>query len=182
MAQAQQQSKLSAAQRAALFAQATRQYVQTLPSMTFQEGQQVSIQLPKTRFLSKVYLLVKGTFKAAHASKTTFAKSNFDKYNLLKNVFVSINNGFQPYKVSGPMLHLKNLIDDYKNTGLAADTFHTEVLDNAVSAAGSTDDIEFVLELPNTINDRDTVGLLLLQNDSTIVTVGADLGSIKDVM
>jgi hypothetical protein len=174
-------SKVTAAQRAALFSQATRQYMQTLPSMTFTEGQPVSQVLPKTRFLSKIFLLVKGTFKAKHASKTTFTKSNFDKYNLLKNVYISINNGFMPYKISGPMLSLYNKINNYKNVALA-DNYDTDLLENVVSADGASDKVQFILELPQTINDRDTIGLILLQNDATVVNIGADLGAVKDVM
>lgn len=176
------QQQLSPQQRAVLFAQATRKYIQNLPSQSFSDNQTISFQLPKARFLSKVYLQVSGTFKATHASKTSWTPSVFEKYNLIKQVRMSINNGFNPYQISGARLRLYNIINNYKNVGLATDTFGQNRLDNVVSSSGATNTVKFTLELPITINERDTVGLILLQNESTLVTIDIDCNALSSIM
>lgn len=174
------QAKLSPSQRASLFAQSTRQYKQELPSMTFKEGETISISLPKTRFLSKISLKVKGSFKVTHASKTSYTKAKFDKYKLLRQVRMSINNGFNPYQVGGAELYMYNLMNQFTPAG--DDNFGMDVLENVVSSGGTTDKVSYVLDLPMTLNDRDPVGLLMLQNEQTVVTLSVDCGYLKDVM
>ena len=173
-------SKLTPSQRAMLFANATRKYEQSLPSQTLIENQTLSFQLPKTRFLSKIYLIVKGSFKVAHASDATYTKTTFDKYNLIKRVRMSINNGFNPYDISGSMLRLYNQMNKFATP--SADNFSLDVLGNTVSSAGTTNNVSMVLELPITINERDPIGLLLLQNEQSIVTLNIDCGAISDLM
>lgn len=178
MANAQQ--RLNPSQRAALFAQSTRQYKQELPSMTFKEGETISISLPKTRFLSKISLKVKGTFKASHATKTTFEATNFDKYRLLRQIRMSINNGFNPYQIGGAELYMYNLMNNHVPKG--EDKFGLDTLGKVVSVAGSVNKVAYTLDLPMTLNDRDPVGLIMLQNEQTVVTLSIDGGYLKDMM
>jgi hypothetical protein len=175
-----QNQKLSPAQRAMYFANATRKYEQMLPSQAFVENQTISFQLPKTRFLSKIYLIMKGSFKVTHASKTSYTKSVFDKHNLVKRVRMSINNGFNPFDISGSMLNLYNKMNKFAVP--TADNFSLDVLGNVVSSGGTVNTVSNVYELPITINERDPIGLLLLQNEQSIVSLNVDCGSIKDLM
>lgn len=174
------ESKLSPAQKSANFKLATRQYVQTLPSMTFAEGQTVSVILPKSRFGQKLYLQVAGAFTTTHASKTTFAKTPFDKYNLLKQIRLQLNNGFNPYQISGRDLYFYNQVSNCVNDYLDADPFGTTQLGNVVSVGGTSNTIKFTLEMPLTINDRDEVGIINLQNPETSVTLSIDCDTIKN--
>jgi hypothetical protein len=173
-------SKLSPAQRANMFAQATRQYKQELPSMPFAEGEQRSVSFPKTRFLSRVYLRVEGTYKATHASKTELTLSEFDKYRILRQLRVEINNGFNPYQIGGPELSLYNLMKEYSPQ--ESDNNGIDLLEKVVSSGGTTNKLNYTMELPMTLNDRDPVGLLLLQNEQTIVTMNVDCGYLADMM
>jgi len=173
-------SKLTPAQRANMFAQATRQYKQELPSMSFKEGETISISLPKTRFLSKISLKVKGSFKATHATKTAFTNTKFDKYKLLRQVRMSINNDFNPYQLGGAELYLYNLMNKFVPMG--ADNFNLDVLGNVVSSAGTVNNVSYILDLPMTLNDRDPVGMIMLQNEQTVVTLNVDCGYLKDMM
>ena len=174
------QAKLNPAQRAALFAQSTRQYKQELPSMTFKEGETISISLPKTRFLSKISLKVKGSFKVTHASKTSYTASKFDKYKLMRQIRLSINNGFNPYQIGGVELYLYNLVNKF--VPLGDDNFGGDLLGKVVSSGGTANSVSYTLDLPITLNDRDPVGLIMLQNEQTVVTLSADCGYIKDMM
>jgi hypothetical protein len=175
-------SKLSPQARALNFMQATRKYHQILESRQFLEGQTLSFQLPKTRLLSNIYLMVSGTFKTTHASKTTFQKGVFDKYNLIKQTRLSINNGFNPFSISGGMLNLYNKVNLFKNLNLAPDVYGNDTLENVVSSAGTTNKVKFALELNVALNERDTVGLQNLQSESTLVTLQVDCGYLKDMM
>jgi hypothetical protein len=174
------QQKLSPDQRARMFSQMTRKYEQVLPSEKFKENSTLSFQLPKTRFLSKITLHVRGTFKTAHGSKTSFTKSIFDKFNLVRRVRLSINNGFNPYDISGNMLSLYNKANHYQRPD--ADVFDLDVLGNVVSVSGTTNTVTYALELPISLNDRDPIGLLLLQNEQSIVTLNVDTSSLSSIM
>ncbi len=171
---------LSPSQRAMLFAQATREYKVGQPSKIYANGQTLRFDLPKSRFLSKILLNVKGTFKATHASKTTFTEMTIGRYNLLKQVRVSINNGFNPFQISGKSLKLYNIINNLSKPD--SDVFGMDTFGNTVSSSGATNTVNFTLEIPLTLNDRDAVGLILLQNDETYVTMELDLGGIVDCM
>jgi len=179
---AQAVSKLSPAQRSANFKLATRKYEQGISTMTFQEGQTVSTILPKSRFGQKIFLMVAGTFTASHASKTVFAKTPFDKYNLLKQVRVQMNNGFNPYQIGGRDLYLYNLTSNMTNESLDVDPFTTTTLGNVVSVGGTSNAVKFCVELPFTINERDEVGILNLQNPETSVTLSVDCETIKQAL
>lgn len=175
--------QLSPQERANNFALATRQYIQTLPDVTFADGQSVSFSIPKVRFLQKITLMVKGTFKTSHASKTTFTKSVFDKYNLIKQIRMTVNGSMNPYQISGQMLKIYNDIYDFTNDRLEeSDVFKTEVLENVVSVSGTTNKVKFALDLPVTINDRDTVGIIMAQSDQTNINITIDFDSIKKIM
>jgi hypothetical protein len=171
-------AQLTPQQRAANFSLATRQYIQSAPGIPFSEGQTVSYTLPKARFLQKITLQVSGTFVAKHATKTTFTPSVFDRYNLLNMVRLSINAGFNPYQISGAMLALYNKINSYKSNFLDGDVFQTNVMQNACSPTGATNNIQFSLELPITINDRDAIGLIMLQDDTTVVQLQIDCATL----
>lgn len=175
-----EQKLLAPNERMYRFLQSTRQYKQELPAMTFSAGQTISTTFPKTRFLSKVYLRIKGSFVAKHASKTTFTKNPFDMYRLIRQVRLTINNGFNPYQIGGVELSLYNLADMF--SALKADPYGTRVIENVVSSAGTTDKVSYTLELPITLSEKDLIGLVNLQNEQTVVTLNVDCGNITDVM
>jgi len=174
------QTKLSPAQRANMFAQSTRQYKQELPSMPFTEGETRSVSFPKTRFLSKVFLRIEGSFKATHASKTSFTLSEFDKYRILRQLRIEMNNGFNPYQIGGAELSMYNTMKEFSPQ--EADNYGIDKLENVVSSGGTTNKINYTMELPLTLNDRDPVGLVLLQNEQTVVTLNVDCGQLSDIM
>ena len=177
----QKAQQLSASQRAFFFAQATRQYIQPLPSQNFVEGQTLSWDLPKARFLSRIWITVEGTFTATNAVKSTFDTNVFDKYNILRRISLSINNGYHPYSCSGISAYLYNLVNGYTKSP-APGNYNSEILETNAGVAGSVNTVRFTLELPVTINPRDTVGLILLQNEATIVTLAVDCDQLKNIL
>jgi hypothetical protein len=176
------QAKLSPpAIRAQKFAMATRKYESVLPGQAFAENVTLHYDLPPARFLSKIYLRVRGSFICSHAAKVVFTNTPFDMYRLIRQVRVSINNGFTPYQMSGVGLRLYNLAS--RINAPAADTFGLEAITNTVAPApGAADTVNFTLELPLSINDRDTIGMLMLQNRESNVSIDIDCGSFLDIM
>jgi hypothetical protein len=177
-------SKLSPQERANNFALSTRQYIQPLAALQFVEGQTVSFNIPNYRFFQKLYLMVSGTFSSKHASKTTFTKSVFDKYNLLRQIRMDINGSLNPYQISGSMLSVYNRLSNPLNEDLDNDVFLTNVLGNTVASSGdgASNKVNFVVELPITTNDRDIIGILNAQDKTTTLTVSIDCNTLSSLM
>lgn len=173
-------NQVPASVRAQNFVLNTSKYLQKLSKKSFEENTTLSWDLPKVRFLSKISLICKGTFKATHASKTSYTKSTFDKYNLLRRVRMTLNNSFNPYNISGAMLAQYNKIN--KITHSTVDNFSLDVLGNVVSSGGTSNSLSFVIELPITLNERDPYGLLMLQNEQTLATLNLDTSTLASIM
>jgi hypothetical protein len=178
-------TKLSPAERAMYFSQATRQNMQVLPAIAGAENGTISFSLPKVRLLSKVRLLVTAVLNAQHAALTTYAPGPFAPYGFIRRVAMEVNNGFSPFILSGRELYWYNLVRAMDNnlnpvypvvaTTLATCNRSRAIQEiEAAAAPGADNIVKFVVDLPVTLNDRDPVGLLLLQNEETVVTVTVD--------
>lgn len=175
--QAQQVKQVDPAVRAAMFAQMTRQHIRSMPSESANAGETITFTLPKVRLLSKIWLLVTATVKVTHASASTFQPHPFAPWNLLRRVSVDANNGFSPLVVSGRDLYFYNLVlHDPRTLTRQTSGRGRVVMTNQAGSSGATNTIRFLAELPITLNDRDPVGLILLQNEETVVTVTVDVG------
>ena len=185
MAQAQTQApKLSPQQRAQLFAQGTRRNFQMLPGkQVSQENQQVEFELPKTRLLSKVWVEVDATATLV-SDNATIPTKPFSPYGMLRRVSLDLNNGFTPYVVSGEEAYIYNMdrlnpeVGDPSDSVLRGMAYQENGADTSANG-GADAKIKFVLELPVTLNERDTTGLVLLQNAETQVTLSVDVDRLE---
>ena len=175
-----QQVQVSAQERAALFAQATRQNLQTLPSQSAsQENTSLQFTLPKARLLSKIYLNVEAV-ATLKSNIATITRDAFSPFKVLRRVSLDLNNGFMPFIVSGRdliqynMLRLNPSVYDAQSSSFRAMNY----VGNAASAGGVDNKINFTIELPVTLNPRDPVGLVLLQNETTQVTLTVDVDTL----
>lgn len=180
-----QQNQLTAQQRAALFAQTTRQNLQMLPSDTKQGGATtMQFTLPKARLLSKIMLNVEATVKVTHATNSSISSDKLAPYRILRRVSVDLNNGFSPFVIDGAGLALYNMIRLNPDVVEPSATKRKSLCyfpTIGVSSAGSETKFNFTVELPITLNQRDPVGLILLQNESTQVTVTADIANGSEI-
>lgn len=186
-----EQKTLTAAQRAQLFAQATRQNIQMLPTQTANQGAtSLTFTLPKARLLSKILVDFKFKVKVTHASSTSLPTGAdiFTPYRLIRKISLDLNNGFSPYVIGGKECAMLNMISrqraDYVKqcTENETDTNAFGYWKNkGASSTGKENEIAFTLELPVTMNDRDPVSLILLQNDATIVNLLVDLANGSDM-
>lgn len=157
--------QLTAQQRAALFAMSTRQNMQMLAKetvTTFPKTAQFT--LPKARLLAGLYINLKMTFSSA---PTVSDKAALTK--LVRRISLDLNNGFAPFVISGEQARLYNIVD------INADHINSDWY-----AGGSSTVYYLNFYLPCTTNPRDPIGLILLQNDQTNVTLNIDLGMISD--
>lgn len=191
--------KYTAAQRAQMFAQSTRQNYQMLPKQTVDGGARtMTFSLPKARLLSNILLDFDFSVKITHATKTTLPEENMDDfspYALIRRISLDLNNGFQPYVIGGEECAMLNMVHRGSASFVSAvntnyDTDGSSATDNAygywkdkgASASGKVNHIRFTLELPLTLNDRDPVGIILLQNDQTNVSLLIDLANGSELV
>jgi hypothetical protein len=175
------QAQLSAQQRASLFAQATRQTIQMLPTqMVTSEQSTIQFTLPKVRLLSKIVLEVEAVATLKSTGATTEVPLNpFSPYEILRRVSLDLNNGFSPFIVSGRDSYLYNinrLNPEVLNP--QPDIRGMNFVQNITDTSGVDNEIKFNVELPVTLNDRDPVGLVLLQNEETNVTMTVDIATL----
>ena len=172
--------QLSAQQRAANFMTATRQTIQTLPTkQVTSENSTVQFELPKTRFLSKIMLEVDAVATVVASSGTSVQKDLYTPYQVLRRVSLDLNNGFSPFIIPGRDLYFYNLDRLNPNVLLAGTNKKAmNYVENAASTAGVDNRIKFMVELPLTLNDRDPVGLVMLQNPTTNVVLSVDVETL----
>lgn len=173
---------LSPAQRAALFAQTTRKHWQMLPGINANPLGRHTFDLPKARLLSGIRLLVTANLKASHNTSTNYTPAAFAPFTLLRRVGVGINNGFNPFYITGRNLYFYNLLS------VGADVIERQtsgryrtVQGTTASSSGTDNAIRFMVDLPIALNERDPIGLILLQNQETTVTVSVDIGDESDL-
>lgn len=179
------QKQISPQERALMFGKSTRQNIQMLPKQTVNQGQQtVQFTLPKARLLSKISFDVIAKIKIKHASQTTIKQDVFSPYKLLRRVQLDLNNGFSPFVIGGKELAMYNMIrlnpsviipQNKNSRGMCF--FPTCV----ASSAGTDNTFKFTVELPVALNQRDAIGLILLQNEATQVTLSIDIANGADI-
>lgn len=176
--------QLTAQQRAQLFAMSTRQNYQMLAKETAAQGATtVQFSLPKARLLSKVMVEVDATVKVKHDSKTSIEVGAFTPYKVVRRIALDLNNGFSPYVVAGEECAMYNSIDKNGDKVYTKSNYRN-VVENGTftaSAEGAENKMSFMLELPVSINPRDPIGLILLQNDQTNVTLTVDIANGVDM-
>lgn len=174
------QAQLSAQQRAVLFGQATRQTIQSMPSkQVVGENSSVQFELPKARLLSKIMLEVEAVATLTTAAGNSIDRDTFSPYQILRRISLDLNNGFSPFIIPGRDLFLYNvnrlnpsiLLPGTSDRGM-------NYVENVADADGQDAKIKFMVELPVTLNDRDPVGLVLLQNPTTNVTMTVDIETL----
>jgi hypothetical protein len=171
---------LTAQERAQLFAMSTRQNLQMLAKQTATTGATtLSFNLPKARLLSKILVNVKAKVKVTHASKTELDTSVFTPYRLIRRWSLDLNNGFAPLTVSGEELAMFNMV--HVHGGIIGGGTNFRKCDKlTASTTGAVNEISFAVEIPVTLTEKEPIGLILLQNESTNVNLTCDIANDND--
>lgn len=139
---------------------ATRLRSIVLPSLTRPQGGGITrIDLPKVGILNKLYLGITGSIASGGLS----ALSAYGKSSIVSRVRLSLNSGVDLINISGPGYAwlLRDFINDYRDPGVDTDA-------RSVVATGNYD---VSMVLPVAINDRDPLGLVMLQNEMTLASL-----------
>lgn len=175
-----QQRVLTPAERAENFARETRHHLQPITPKAGAEGATIVFDLPKTRMLAKTYLMVEANVKVTHASQTTFTPADFAPFTLLRRVRFEANNGFAPITLSGKELFMYSLATgDARVLDVVTDETSRaiNVMPLKASSSGTVNKIRFIAKLPNTLNDRDPMGLIVLQNPETVAQIEVEFAN-----
>jgi hypothetical protein len=176
------QKQLSAQERASLFIKSTRQNYQMLPKQKVtSEDSTIEFTLPKVRLLSKLIIEVEGTATLT-STAGTIARKRFSPYNVLRRVSLDMNNGFSPFVLNGEELFLFDKVSNNSEIyDVSSNPKSNTFVENVASADGTDNRFKFAVELQNTLNDRDPVGLILLQSNTTNVTLSVDIGRMASM-
>ena len=174
------EQQLTAQQRAQLFAMQTRQNLQMLAKEhAAVTPATLQFTLPKARLLAGAMIRVKGNLKLTHASLTSIMGDHFTLPKAIRRISLDLNNGFQPFVLSGEEVKMYNMIDLYPNITSATkdnEYYHVDAVPLRAAADGANNNFAFTIDLMSAINRRDPIGLILLQNDQTNVTLSIDFG------
>lgn len=172
-------------QKNQIFSKATRKHIHTLSAKSIGESSNVQWEIPKSRYLTSIMLLVEGTFNVVHATETTWTAKRLSPHRFLSNISLNINNGFSPYKISGSGAYLMNLINPrntaFSTVATAAATRGANILTGLADTSGNGGEdntIKFMIELPLTINERDYVGVINAADPTTNIVLEIDSSTI----
>jgi len=180
-------------QKIAGFLANTRQNFKERETKTFALGDTLRWELPKVGLISRAWIRIFGTLTLTDADASMSLKDPMDgkPFGMGKMVRISINNGAEPVLSPLYQLYLRQLVSgrsqfpDVVPAGGNADMFVSTnpVYQFAVAAAGggTANAVDFTVELPIGINERDPLGLLLLQNPDTIAVVEVDTATDTDM-
>ena len=174
---------LSAAQRAANFNATTRENIHTMGKQVVTEALgNATFTFPKARLLSKVYLDVSATVKVKGNAGKVEGLDAMTPFGIIKSLNIDLNNGFKPFTIGGKELALLNLIKMNPQVGMPAASGTNCKFDGlTASAEGTTNTFGFCLEVPLTLNEGSTSGMVLLQNQETLVQMSCDIAAPADI-
>lgn len=177
--------KKTSVYRAQMFSQMTRQNWQMLPAQkTTSEASTLEFNLPKARLLSKITFDVEAKITLSHATATTIKQDEFTPYKMLRRVQLDLNNGFTPYSIGQEAILLYNMVRQHPSIVFpdnSNDQAYCYFPPMVVSSSGKENTFKFTVDLPITTNERDAVGLYMLQNNETNVVLKVDLANGADI-
>ncbi len=171
----QGQRRVSPAERAQLFAQMTRQHWQTDGAIAGAASGTTKFRLNKVRLTNRVRVEIAFDLTVTHASETVYVPAAFAPFTAIRRVAVDMNNGFNPFIVSGKELAMYSFMNDYSSVLDPATSGRGKVVQPLIASSGGTvNKVRFLMDLPLSLNDRDPVSLIVTQNQQTNVDVTID--------
>jgi hypothetical protein len=163
------------------FIDATRQNFTELPAQTVPEQGRVYFQLPKVGLLSRMFLHIQGTANVTLGTGTAVL-SERTLFNLIKRIRLVANSGASIFDVSGYGTYLINTLSRKNSipTDSPVDTGIKTLIHSAGVSAGSNV-WNAILEIPIAINERDPIGMVLLQNNATQLVLEVDFNPVYGV-
>jgi hypothetical protein len=149
------------------FLEQTRQNVRRAGTLAYAAASPAQLALSKVGYLSKIYIHVTGTMTCTPGTGTV-ALSEKGPWALLRRVRYQIGSGTELFNVSGYgayLVHLMAKLNWKPENGEISAPYATNIYSAGVNSGANT--WNFMLEIPITPNDRDLIGIILLQAEST---------------
>lgn len=161
------------------FINATRQNRRKVGQVKFAPNERKSIDLPRTGLLANLMIRVTGNLVVTKGTGTAVYKAeNYNKpFALLDRVRLTANSGTEVINVTGTGLAIRNMISENSVMDIMGSALQSGVANSPVYQFGTTEGtnkVEFSIKVPVAVNDRDPLGLILLQNGETLITAGID--------
>ncbi|WID10856.1 hypothetical protein phiG2_13 [Lysinibacillus phage phiG2] len=168
------------------FINATRQNIRKVGQLKYASAQRSSLDLPRTGLLANLFIRVKGTMTVTKGTGTaTFKTDNYNKpFNLIDRIKVTANSGTEIVNVTAMGLMIRNMISESSVMDMAGSTLPSAVSASPVYKFGTNEGanpVEFTIKVPIQVNDRDNIGMILLQNGETLITVGLDWANVSNL-
>lgn len=143
------------------FIDATRQQIRPLDSvLNYSAGGRSVARLPRTGLLARMYIRVKGTMTVTPGTGSASLHETAP-WNIIDSLSLKANQGMDIIRMDGFAAHVLDVTragKPYDPAGASADVFSAPV-------ASGDNDWEFTICLNVTPNERDMLGLILLQTD-----------------
>lgn len=168
------------------FERATRQNIRKIAVLPYESKQRKSKDLPRTGLLANLFLRVEGTLTVTLNGGTAVLKADqYNKpYGLIDRFSLKTNNSTSIVDVTGHGLFLRNLMDDNQFLDILASSMVEAQTDNPTyqfATSAGANPVAFTLKVPVVTNDRDLIGLILLQNGETLVTANIDWADVSNL-
>jgi len=153
------------------FLEATRQNLRQFTSQAYVAGGQSLAPLPRVGYLSKIHIHVTGTMTITPGTGTA-ALSEKGPWALLRRIRYQIGSGTELFNTSGYGAYLVDRMSklQYKpENGEVSASFASEIYQAGVSSGANAWD--FHLTIPIVPNDRDLIGMILLQAEGTVTNL-----------
>ena len=150
------------------FSMNTRRKIVQLPSVSKPTGGgTVSFTLPKTGLAGRLYLAIRATIAGSTSAPNALGTSA-----ILTRCRVTANSGIDLFNVSGPgyayllqeLLESEYFLASGQNQGRSA-----------ITGSGQTANLDMVI--PFAMNSRDPIGMIMLQNEQTVITCTLDFAA-----
>ena len=148
------------------FSSNTRRKVVQLPALSkTTSGQVLQWQLPKTALVGKIYLAIRVTVAGSLSAPNALGASS-----IVSRVRLTANTGIDLFNVSGPGYA-------YLLQELLGSEYFVASGQNQGRTAVSATSFNLDMIIPLSINDRDTLGLIMAQNEQTILTLSVEFAA-----
>jgi hypothetical protein len=153
------------------FLESTRQNIRRAGRLDFASAGQAQLPLPRVGYLSKIHIHVTGTMDVTLGGGTA-TLSEKGPWPLLRRARYQIGSGTELFNTSGYGAFLVDLMSKLgyeADDGQVSASFASQIY-NAPTAAGANA-WDFHLTIPIVPNDRDLLGLILLQAEGTVTNL-----------
>lgn len=181
-------AEITAQERMANFAKATRQNHQQLPAQMVTTGNTtMEFTLPKARLLSKLWLDVEAQVTVEGTINTDY----LNLHRLIRRITLDLNNGFSPVLASAEDIATMNALtytgwnqfDSVVAPSVNEYEFrkHSSHMYAVDSNDGKTFTFNFFLPIPVCIDEKNLLGMILLQSPETVVNLSLDIGNGMEI-